>query len=71
MIWSGPYQILLAVIMLWGTLGPAFWAGVGVIGALETRPPRSHSLSHHNRSHGADFTAITLRNTPPPPFQKS
>lgn len=31
MIWSGPYQILLAVAMLWGTLGPAFWAGVGVI----------------------------------------
>ena len=34
MIWSGPYQIILSVAMLWSTLGPAFWAGIGVIFAL-------------------------------------
>ena len=30
MIWSGPYQIILSVAMLWNTLGVAFWAGIGV-----------------------------------------
>ena len=34
MAWSGPYQIALSVAMLWSTLGPAFWAGIGVIFAL-------------------------------------
>jgi len=34
MVWSGPYQIVLAVAMLWGTLGASFWAGIGVIALL-------------------------------------
>ena len=31
MAWSGPYQICWCVALLWSTLGPSFWAGIGVI----------------------------------------
>jgi ATP-binding cassette subfamily C (CFTR/MRP) protein 1 len=31
MAWSGPYQIFWCVALLWSTLGPSFWAGIGVI----------------------------------------
>ena len=31
MAWSGPYQIIWCVALLWSTLGPSFWAGIGVI----------------------------------------
>ena len=34
MVWSGPYQIGLSILMLSGTLGTAFWSGVGVILAI-------------------------------------
>ena len=34
MIWSGPYQVIISIALLWSTLGPAFWAGIGVILAV-------------------------------------
>jgi len=34
MLWSGPYQIIWCVLLLKNTLGPSFWAGIGVIFVL-------------------------------------
>ncbi|KAG2178766.1 hypothetical protein INT43_001612 [Umbelopsis isabellina] len=30
-VWSGPFQIALALYFLWQTMGPSTWAGVGVL----------------------------------------
>ncbi|KAI8881443.1 multi drug resistance-associated protein MRP [Backusella circina FSU 941] len=29
--WSGPFQILIALYLLWQTMGPSLWAGVSVL----------------------------------------
>lgn len=42
MVWSGPYQIILSLAMLYSTLGSAFIAGVALILALI---PASFALS--------------------------
>lgn len=31
LVWSAPLQILIAVVMLWFTMGPSIFAGVGVM----------------------------------------
>lgn len=30
-VWSGPFQIVLALYFLWQTMGPSIWAGVAVL----------------------------------------
>ncbi|KAI9272857.1 multi drug resistance-associated protein MRP [Phascolomyces articulosus] len=30
-VWSGPFQIIIALTLLWGTMGPSIWAGVAVM----------------------------------------
>ncbi|KAI8384080.1 multi drug resistance-associated protein MRP [Blakeslea trispora] len=30
-IWSGPFQIVIALYLLWQTMGPSIWAGVSVL----------------------------------------
>ncbi|KAG2230070.1 hypothetical protein INT48_005398 [Thamnidium elegans] len=29
--WSGPFQISIALFLLWKTMGPSIWAGVGIL----------------------------------------
>lgn len=29
--WSGPFQITIALYLLWKTMGPSIWAGVSVL----------------------------------------
>lgn len=29
--WSGPFQIVIALFLLWKTMGPSIWAGVSVL----------------------------------------
>ena len=31
LLWSAPLQIIIAMYMLWGILGPSIFAGVGVM----------------------------------------
>ncbi|KAF7729547.1 hypothetical protein EC973_004221 [Apophysomyces ossiformis] len=30
-VWSGPLQIIIALTLLWKTMGPSIWAGIGVL----------------------------------------
>lgn len=30
-MWSGPLQIVIALVFLYGTMGPSIWAGVAVL----------------------------------------
>ncbi|KAI8377534.1 multi drug resistance-associated protein MRP [Radiomyces spectabilis] len=30
-VWSGPFQIVIALVLLWRTMGPSIWAGVAVL----------------------------------------
>lgn len=30
-VWSGPLQIVIALVLLYGTMGPSIWAGVAVL----------------------------------------
>lgn len=30
-IWSGPFQMTIAIYLLWRTMGPSIWAGVSVL----------------------------------------
>lgn len=29
--WSGPFQIVIALVLLWRTMGPSIWAGVAIL----------------------------------------
>lgn len=29
--WSGPFQISIALFLLWKTMGPSIWAGVSIL----------------------------------------
>lgn len=30
-VWSGPLQIIIALTLLYNTMGPSIWGGVGVL----------------------------------------
>lgn len=31
LVWSGPFQIVIALVLLYQTMGPSIWAGVAVL----------------------------------------